>query len=96
MQSSQQREKISPSWASKKGRHPVWNTIDNSKRHWSKVFFIEGQRAGKRVQKKRKKYNRERMQDCLTDIYDSGQPDDSGDSGDQANEIKPRIGEDNG
>lgn len=59
MQQSTAREKVSPTWASKKGRHPTQDTIAESRRHWSKVFFIKGKRAGKRVAKKFRRFTRE-------------------------------------
>jgi hypothetical protein len=64
---SQNKGKINPEWAAMKGRHPTWGTSEESRHHWRKVFYIRGKKAGKRVQKKFKRWTREtiRRLDCF-------------------------------
>ena len=56
---SNNREKMNPGMASKKGVHPTWNSVEESRHHWRKTFYIEGKITGKVVKKKRRKFSRE-------------------------------------
>jgi len=47
-----QTEKINPTFSSKKGRHPNWNTYEESKYNWRKTYYTRGELKGKKVKKK--------------------------------------------
>lgn len=61
MVKKQNMEKINPAWAAKKGRHPTQDSIENSRHHWRKVFYIDGIKMGKRVKKEFKKFTRDNI-----------------------------------
>lgn len=48
---NQNREKMNPGMASKKGRHPTQDTLEDSKWNWRKTFYIKGVRMGTRMKK---------------------------------------------
>jgi len=69
MEQKPPKEKINPAWAAAKGRHPTWNSIEGSRHHWRKTFYICGVLKGKRVKQKRRKWSRETIRkggfECL-------------------------------
>jgi len=59
-------EKINPAWATKKGRHPTPGSAENSRRNWSKVYYINGVKMGKRVGKPVRKFTRDNINGYLS------------------------------
>jgi len=67
MNKNQNREKMNPTFASKKGKHPTWGSYEESKHNWKKTFKIKGVKSGKKVKQKRRKFNRETIRKELGD-----------------------------
>lgn len=54
------KEPVNPSWGSRKGVKPCWNSFEYSRRYWRKYGFFRGKPFGKAPFKKRRKWSRDK------------------------------------